>query len=206
MAAAIPAGPMAVADPRVEQVVEAAANPEKTDAKLSMDVKQGYSSDVVHREYGYAARTDPTVTFEEYRYWAKIERALEQEENQQYLAEHGATTIKSLIKGRFSKGVHHENAKKQKKQNAETDAAAPSGDQSSGEKQKASGELVPAAPGHLSVDDAQWRNSMRALRTASWGTIFYLVTTDILGWSSTPYVMLLLTPSGRATLLPLSQG
>lgn len=30
---------------------------------------------------------------------------------------------------------------------------------------------------------------MRALRTASWGGIFYLITTDILGWAQAPYVL-----------------
>ena len=36
--------------------------------------------------------------------------------------------------------------------------------------------------------DAEWRTAARALRTAGWGTIFYLVTTDILGWSGAPFV------------------
>ncbi|KAI7192521.1 amino acid transporter-like protein [Hortaea werneckii] len=38
------------------------------------------------------------------------------------------------------------------------------------------------------VTDEEWRTAARALRTASWSTIFYLVTTDILGWSSCPFV------------------
>ena len=36
--------------------------------------------------------------------------------------------------------------------------------------------------------DAEWRQAARALRTTGWVTIFYLITTDILGRSQTPYV------------------
>lgn len=52
--------------------------------------------------------------------------------------------------------------------------------------------VATAAHGRNSVDmtvtDAEWRTAARALRTASWGTIFYLITTDILGWSGAPFV------------------
>ncbi|GAA95231.1 hypothetical protein E5Q_01887 [Mixia osmundae IAM 14324] len=43
---------------------------------------------------------------------------------------------------------------------------------------------------HIIVDDdsAMHRNASAALRTASWGSIFYLITTDILGPYSAPYL------------------
>ncbi|KAL7914092.1 transmembrane amino acid transporter domain-containing protein [Trichoderma velutinum] len=104
------------------------------------------------RVWGFAARIDPTVTFEEYQYWAKIEREEEYQANLEFKAEHGPRTVKSVFLGRFSKGIHHENKKK-----AEAAAAENSGTASPDEK------LV-------------------------WGTMFYLITTDILGWSSTPFV------------------
>ena len=34
---------------------------------------------------------------------------------------------------------------------------------------------------HSVISDNEWRNASRALRTASWGAGFYLITTDILG-------------------------
>ncbi|KAK8033974.1 hypothetical protein PG991_003372 [Apiospora marii] len=43
----------------------------------------------------------------------------------------------------------------------------------------------PADPG--SVSDEEWSNASRALRTATRGACFYLITTDILGPSSLPY-------------------
>lgn len=48
--------------------------------------------------------------------------------------------------------------------------------------------LSPIPPLSTHDLDAEWRRAARALRTAGWGTIFYLITTDILGWSQTPYV------------------
>jgi hypothetical protein len=56
---------------------------------------------------------------------------------------------------------------------------------------KADGELNYASPTSEYVDplkatDAEWRTAARAMRTASWGQMFFLITTDILGWSGAP--------------------
>ncbi|KIK78020.1 hypothetical protein PAXRUDRAFT_347790 [Paxillus rubicundulus Ve08.2h10] len=51
----------------------------------------------------------------------------------------------------------------------------------SGEKKVESDEVA------LTVTDAEYRAASSSLRTASWGTIFYLITTDILGPYSTPF-------------------
>ena len=88
----------------------------------------------------------------------------------------------SVVKGRFSKGVHHDNAKSARN-------AAPvntTGEVEHFDEKGAMGEIRPVAP--ASVSDEEWRTAARALRTASWGTIFYVMTTDILGWGSTPNV------------------
>lgn len=39
----------------------------------------------------------------------------------------------------------------------------------------------------MEISDEEWTNANRALRTASWGAIFYLITTDILGPFALPY-------------------
>ncbi|KPI35986.1 uncharacterized protein AB675_10411 [Cyphellophora attinorum] len=36
--------------------------------------------------------------------------------------------------------------------------------------------------------DTEWRRASRALCTAGWATIFYLITTDVIGWAQTPFV------------------
>ena len=46
----------------------------------------------------------------------------------------------------------------------------------------------PIPPNNSGDLDAEWRQASRALLTARWGAIFYLITTDALGWAQTPYV------------------
>ncbi|KAM0247585.1 hypothetical protein ACHAQJ_009804 [Trichoderma viride] len=149
---------------------------------LDNEVEDLEKPQIRERTWGFAARIDPTVTFEEYQYWAKIEREEEHQANLVFKEEHGPRTVKSVFLGRFSKGIHHENKKK-----AEAAAA-----------EKNSGSASPIDekhPGVLTTHDssstpteAEWKQASRAMRTASWGTMFYLITTDILGWSSTPFV------------------
>ncbi|PYI01606.1 transmembrane amino acid transporter family protein [Aspergillus sclerotiicarbonarius CBS 121057] len=136
---------------------------------------------MVPRADGALARLDPSVTLEEYMYWANIEREMEEEENRQYVEERGPLTVGKVIKGRFSKGVHHENEKKKHK---EDDTAL----QVSGNEKSPEGKEGTPSDSSLAVSDEEWRTAARALRTASWGTIFYLITTDVLGWANAPFV------------------
>jgi hypothetical protein len=61
------------------------------------------AEEVRERIYGLRARVDPSVTFEEYIYWAKIERAEEAEANRLYVEERGPVTASTVLKGRFSR-------------------------------------------------------------------------------------------------------
>lgn len=128
---------------------------------------------MVPRADGVRARLDPNVTLEEYMYWAKIERQLEEEENNQYVLERGPLTVGKVIKNRFSKGNHNVSEK----------SGAQNSPQVEGEKG-----MVASTPSDSSlvVTDEEWRTAARALRTATWGTIFYLITTDVLGWANAP--------------------
>lgn len=117
---------------------------------------------------------DKSVTFEEYLYYAEITRAEEKAENERYRARRGPTTVKSIIKDRFSKGHHH---------NSDNSSAVQTGTASPGEKR-------PEAEGDgiiTGVTEAEWKQASRAIRTAGWGGVFYLITTDILGPFSTPW-------------------
>lgn len=154
-----------IVDPRTSFAKEA----------LDKDLELRTSVSASHAKvYGIGARITPGVTFEEYRHWARVERAEEEENNRLYIADRGPLTLTKVIKARFSKGVHHDNAKK-----AEREAAL----QPEAEKGRAPAGPKPGAP-----TQEEWKTAARALRTASWGTIFFLVTTDILGWASFPYV------------------
>ncbi|EAS31534.3 amino acid transporter [Coccidioides immitis RS] len=137
------------------------------------------------RVYGLAARVDPTVTFEEFRYWAKLQRAEEREENLRYIEEQGPMTLSKMIKNRFSHGIHHERKKKEQKEAARREAlqvtAESNGEQEQNPKQTAREET-------MTVTEEEWKTASRALKTAGWGSVFYLITTDILGWETTAFV------------------
>jgi hypothetical protein len=130
----------------------------------------------MERSWGLDARVDGTVTFEEYSYWAKLERADEMERNRLYVEKRGPMSVTKVIKNRFSKGVHHEEAKEQ------ADAAA----RAAADGHQKGGVMAANNPASLSVTDEEWKTAARALKTASWGTVFFLITTDILGWGSCP--------------------
>jgi hypothetical protein len=153
--------------------IEPLADPR--DLKLQDDEKP----DIYQRTWGLQARVDSTVTFEEYIYWAKIERAEEHEANRVYKEMQGPWSVAKVIKGRFSKGIHHDEKKRIEREAAAGGVVVGS----DSEKDKTETSVVPLSDGAVSEE---WRTASRALRTASWGTMFYLITTDILGWSSTP--------------------
>ncbi|KAI7110403.1 hypothetical protein KC339_g60 [Hortaea werneckii] len=68
------------------------------------DVATGQVNNIRQRTWGLAARVDPTVSFEEYIYWAEIEREIEAEENKKFKAARGPRTLTNIIKSRFSTG------------------------------------------------------------------------------------------------------
>ena len=156
------------------------------DPRASFQDDVDNKDDIFQRTWGLRARVDPTVTFEEYVYWAKIERAEEYENNRLYKEERGPLNFTKVIKNRFSKGIHHEEKKRREAAQAEAIRIARengTGTDSEG-KEKSDAVAVPTPEG--AVSEEEWRVASRALRTASWGTMFYLITTDILGWSTTP--------------------
>jgi hypothetical protein len=154
---------------------------------------------IMERTWGFAARTDSTVTYEEYVYWARIEREMEVDENKVHEAEH-ASPLKTSIKNVFSRS-----GRKQAK--AEQDARLQTLQQLD-EKRPAA--VTTGSDGSqnapidaMHVTDHEWRTAARALRTASWGQMFFLITTDILGWSGAPYVPL--TRCKPTTMLTLQK-
>ena len=140
--------------------------------------------------WGLKARTAPGITLEEYAFWAKIEREMEEEEHKRYLAANKDQSFLGSIKTSFSFGGANVAGAIQAVSNSPPTLPDRTQDE------KAAGVAAstddtdsfhsrPVAPTH--DYDAEWRRATRALRTASWMTIFYLITTDILGWSQTPY-------------------
>lgn len=150
--------------------------------------KDGPPREIMERTWGLLARDDPTVSFEEYQYWAVIEREEERAADAAYREARGPVTVASVLKGRFSKGIHHEN-KKKAEEAARVAAREAEAMHIAGGHPKVDGMITtqnPASDQSAVVTEEEWKTASRALRTASWGTLFYLITTDILGWSTTP--------------------
>lgn len=161
-----------------EQLREYTAD-EKTMRKMSVDPNA--HPGLAERLWGFQARLDPTITFEEFTHWAKVERQLEEEEFRRYKSVTSGQGFAASIKNYFTKNAYEDAA------HNNTHAIDPSSQECSHEKVGDSA-LAPVAPNVNSDLDAEWRQASRALRTAGWGSIFYLITTDILGWGQTPYV------------------
>ncbi|KAJ5176700.1 amino acid transporter [Penicillium canariense] len=106
---------------------------------------------------------DPTVTFEEYYHYAQKTR---EEEDTFGGKETGIMSI--FFPSKNDSGVQQiaENGSKDATQINTTDEAS-----------------------RMMVTDEEWTNASRALRTATRGAIFYLITTDILGPFGLPYAV-----------------
>jgi hypothetical protein len=146
---------------------------------------------IMERTWGLAARVDPTVTYEEYVYWAKIEREIEREEEIKFRAEHGKFPLMDLIKGKFSSEGRARQKKEKEERAIALQASVESNPAPFTNEKTGTGEVTAQSPDSEYVDplkatDAEWRTAARAMRTASWGQMFFLITTDILGWSGAP--------------------
>ena len=115
-------------------------------------------------DHGYRRRSnvnmhDPSVTIEEYMYHASIAR---QHPSEQPGASSSSDqgTFGNLKQSLFGK-------------NNKAATAAVTDEKNDGSNQDASA--------WANVADDEWVQASRAVRTASWGAVFYLITTDILG-------------------------
>lgn len=97
---------------------------------------------------------DPSVTFYEYKYYAEITRAEQDAGNVPTTSsgEHGMLPTTIGALAGNEKTSDHEDAQ----------------------------EGLPARNPHIISDD-EWMKASRAIRTATWLSVFYLITTDILG-------------------------
>ncbi|KAI1441423.1 transmembrane amino acid transporter protein-domain-containing protein [Annulohypoxylon stygium] len=128
---------------------------------------------------------DRIVSFEEYMYYAAITRAEEEEANARFIAARGPRTIKSIIKGRFVRDVDPIEPAVSTPQIAEL--ASANGIKEKGHHNNTLQTTERTSTSNYGITEAQRHTADRALRTASWGTIFYLITTDILGPVGAPW-------------------
>ncbi len=111
---------------------------------------------------------DKSITFEEYHYFALQARA-EEDSNHRMGKSGGAETrgfLSALLPGKGPSSVASD--------------------------EKRHGSMIPTEnlsvpERRASVTDEEWTNASRAVRTATAGAIFFLITTDILGPFGLPY-------------------
>jgi len=113
---------------------------------------------------------DPDVTFEEYYYYAQKTRA---EELTHPPTGHETKLISLIFPSKSDGGVVKQ------KSNGESNR------ESNGEDATKRNLSNPETRAHITDDE--WNNASRALRTATRGAVFYLITTDILGPFGLPY-------------------
>ena len=107
---------------------------------------------------------DPSVTFEEYLHYAAITRADTRYEQAPQVSQTFTQKLNPWYRGGL------------------VDAAT-SG--TKGEKIGIGEKDSERSPQPYCVSEAEYINASRAVRTATWGAMFYLITTDILGpWST----------------------
>ena len=103
---------------------------------------------------------DPSVTFEEYHYYAQQTRAEElAAKNNDQTGSKGL--LATLFPSKSDNGVQTV--------------------QSIGPPREKKESVSPDLTARPTVSNEEWTNASRALRIATWPAIFYLITTDILG-------------------------
>lgn len=120
------------------------------------------------------------VSFEEYLYYASITREEERIADGEFRQSKGPVSIRHILENRFSKGSTGRSASPIIIQDATIDVTlkTPTG---------ASDDVDIHTSTHREiVRDAEWRVASRAARISSWGTVAYLIVTDVLGPSGAP--------------------
>ncbi|TGO37010.1 hypothetical protein BHYA_0108g00060 [Botrytis hyacinthi] len=136
------------------------------------------TGDAKATELALPSMHDPSITFEEYVYWAEITRAEEKIANEKFVVAQGPRNWKSTITNRFSTG-------KGAKDSFDTPPTTTlASNEKDGLDEKS---VVPGEPVQSAVSEAEWKTASRAVRTAGWSGVFYLITTDILGPFSVPW-------------------
>jgi hypothetical protein len=148
-------------DPRIEKNPALFALDNGLDTKGGeLAGRHGFTVEAAH------VHNDTEVLFEEYLHYSKLTRAEERAYEGNHINRKDPWSLGGIIKNRFSKGHVHE-------VNAVVDAGA----------------IITTHNNATTVTDLEWRQASRALRTASWGSIFFLITTDILGPQGAAYVL-----------------
>ena len=132
---------------------------------------------------------DASIGFEDYHYWANRSRDYENHIQTESL---GLQGVFKLLIGKKSKPTDPIIVGE-----PESVVAASKSSNSSNKDEKAIAEEQgtddttrrPSQSDRWGVSETEWETAQRATRTATWGSVFYLITTDILGPTNVPWAI-----------------
>ncbi|KAK1823520.1 hypothetical protein LTR12_002149 [Friedmanniomyces endolithicus] len=161
------AGLGAVADVRLGDEAENMGKGRQ--GSVAADIVQG----TVTQRRQSAIYADGSICFEDYRYWADRSREYETTLDTKGV---GLAGMARMAMGKGNKATPVQ----------ELDAHNTDG---LGEKSSGAPGTTPAMEANYGITESEWDNAQRAVRTATWGSIFYLITTDILGPYNVPWAI-----------------
>ncbi|KAJ5141944.1 hypothetical protein N7526_002939 [Penicillium atrosanguineum] len=127
---------------------------------------------------------DPSITFENYVFWANRSREYEKTIRTD---DKGFAAWASMLMGKKKSPIESQ------------DATPPTPSENANEKENSDEKKTETDPADMTVKneatdnygvtETEWEQAQRAARTATWGSIFYLITTDILGPTNVPWAI-----------------
>ncbi|PWY81746.1 hypothetical protein BO94DRAFT_536947 [Aspergillus sclerotioniger CBS 115572] len=137
---------------------------------------------------------DSKITFENYLFWAERSRNVEKHirTDDKGLQQLGNVLIGRKIKPEPPQPVLE--TEKTSEKDVSEKQPAPQDEQTSEKagSEKQSPPAYEATEGKVDkygISETEWEQAQRAARTATWGSIFYLITTDILGPTNVPWAI-----------------
>lgn len=124
---------------------------------------------------------DRGITFENYHYWAN--RSREAEKNIP-TDNTGFSQVGRLMIGKKPQGTQPPSSLSKVRITDEKTAGTKARPDSSRSTDKSED-----AADNWEVTESEWEQAQRAARTATWGSVFYLITTDILGPTNVPWAI-----------------
>jgi hypothetical protein len=172
MAGLLNAANLGIADPRLGNEPDAIGTTNEHRASVSHQVAP---PDLHGHRTIYL---DSSITFEDYHYWANRSREVEKHMKVGNL---GLAGVVNLLIGKKNKTqtVHSGSESEGSPTPGAINEKAPADEKG----------IRTAKTDKWGITETEWEQAQRATRTATWGSIFYLITTDILGPTNVPWAI-----------------
>jgi hypothetical protein len=161
-------------------------NSDKQDVGLAVDhVRNSMTEEAEKPTVGHAHDNGIPPTIESYIWWAARSREFEKDLPVESLYAQITGIVKRKVKKSQGDGDTVETTTTTTVTTDTTVTSSGTQGQSSAN-DSATGALPSSSDRH-GITEAEWEQAQRAFRTATWGSMFYLITTDILGPWGVPW-------------------